>query len=244
MPGANGTSEDVGRIGTTGAWDFATYMFINHRDEYDIITSTGGISWDNWNAVIAANNDVPILCSRCEPGYTGDGPPYPRRFEVFEWERDSALIVPTPAAPMQPEDLAVAPEITTETPVLDPVTGEPVLDPVTGEPLVTVSVEILEDLVNDAPNCGVPAEIVGSGALDRREIPIAVVDCSADPTGKSVVVMQQVMVILLTEAVGFGMSGSISQKGQDNKNIYGEITGFSELGKLTTIERNVIQLIK
>ncbi len=246
MPGANGTSEDVGRIGTTGAWDFATYMFINHRDEYDILTSAG-ITWDNWDVDLAATQAVPILCSRCDPlTYDGVGPPYPRRFEVFEWERDSALIVPTPAAPMQPEDLAVAPEITTitETPVLD-ADGNPVLD-ADGNPVVTVSesVEILEDLVNDAPNCGIPAVAVESGALDRRQIPIAVVDCSADPTGKSVVVMQQVMVILLTEAVGFGMSGSISQKGQDNKNIYGEITGFSELGQLTTIEKNVIQLIK
>ena len=47
------------------------------------------------------------------------------------------------------------------------------------------------------------------------------------------------MIILLTEAVGFGPEGF-----GDNKNIYGEITGFADIGKLTTIERNIIQLVE
>ena len=202
-PGANGTDERIGRIGNSGHWDIETYMAINHA---------GYPGWEDlYNMGLG-----PLSCSRCDSGV---GPQYPRRFEVFEWERDSVL-TEAPPGPDQPEDLAVSPDIVTET--VDPDTG-----------VVTETITVWEDLVGEPPNCGMEA----ATTVERRLIPIAVVDCSADPTGKSFVIMEQVLIILLTEAVGFGPEGQ-----GDNKNIYGEITGFTEIGELTTIERNIIQL--
>ena len=203
-PGANGTDERIGRIGNSGHWDIETYMAINHAGY------PGG--WVDLYDLGAG----PLSCSRCDSGV---GPQYPRRFEVFEWERDSVLTA-APPGPDQPEDLAVSPDIVTET--VDPDTG-----------VVTETITVWEDLVGDPPNCGVPA----ASTVERRLIPIAVVDCRGEPTGKSFVIMEQVMIILLTEAVGFGPEGQ-----GDNKNIYGEITGFTNIGLLNSIERNVIVL--
>ena len=91
---------------------------------------------------------------------------------------------------------------------------------------------ITEDLMGNFPNCGVPVI-----DLERRLIPIAIADCRNVSPGQTTIIAPKVMIILLTEAVGFGPEGF-----GDNKNIYGEITGYANIGELTTIERNIIQL--
>ena len=93
---------------------------------------------------------------------------------------------------------------------------------------------ITEDLMTNFPNCGLPV-----ADPERRKVPIAIADCRDVKSGQSTVIASKVMIILLTEAVGFGPEGF-----GDNKNIYGEITGFADIGKLTTIERNIIQLVE
>ena len=170
---------------------------------YDCSSGTGGNACD----LAAANGS-------CRPGVSGG-----RFGDTGEWDiasymsknhgtADWTAAVPAIACFRCADGDAATPDMPTRNEVYS---WE--LDNVLAGPPGTTG----EDLQNNHPQCGTPA----LGTVNRRYLPIVLTDCSNVEPGKTTITVQKVIVVLLTEAMGFGPEN-------DNKNLYGEITEVTE----------------